>query len=77
MGQALTRGIVVIATLMSSGLLAPAAHSAGPPCRETCYQAKSMEYQRCRTIPPSDRARRLRCFQAADQALHRCLRSCR
>jgi len=73
----LTRDMVVIAALMCGGLLAPAAHSAGHACRDACFKAKSMEYQRCRTIPPSDRGRRLRCFQTADQALHRCLHACR
>ena len=54
-----------------------AASSAQSTCKEACYQSKSMAYQQCRSIPPSQRAERVRCFKEADLALQRCLRSCR
>lgn len=72
----LARAMMAVATL-SIVLWAPAALSSGSACRDACYHTKSLEYQRCRTIPPTDRATRVRCFQAADQALQRCLRSCK
>jgi hypothetical protein len=46
-------------------------------CQESCYQAKSTAYQHCRSIPPSNRAARLKCFKEADQALKRCLNKCK
>jgi hypothetical protein len=45
-------------------------------CVDACYRAKSGEYQRCRIVPPSERAKRAACFERADQALKRCLRAC-
>jgi hypothetical protein len=53
------------------------AEAAGSSCAEACYQQKTEAYQRCRKIPPASRAERARCFREADQALQRCLRSCR
>jgi hypothetical protein len=64
--------------------LCTVASASGPPtptpasaCQESCYQAKSTAYQHCRSIPPSNRAARLKCFKEADQALKRCLKKCR
>jgi len=59
-------------------LLAERASVALPSsCADACYRAKSVEYQRCRTVPTADRAGRVACFQRADAALHSCLRRCR
>lgn len=46
-------------------------------CRARCYEQKSTAYQRCRTLPPSDRKARSACFQKADAALAACLKSCK
>lgn len=46
-------------------------------CVEQCHKQKSAAYQRCRTIPPTDRAARVKCFREADAALRACLRRCR
>jgi len=47
------------------------------PCADACYRQKSTAYQRCRTIPPTDRASRTGCFKTADRSLEVCLRACR
>lgn len=46
-------------------------------CTAACSKAKSEAYQRCRTIPPSQRAKRVDCFNKADKQLKRCLRDCK
>ncbi len=46
-------------------------------CLDGCYRTKSAEYQRCRTVPPTARAKRAACFDRADQALKSCLRACK
>lgn len=67
----------------SVGVMLALSASGGPTprpassCQESCYQAKSTAYQHCRSIPPSNRAARLKCFKEADQALKRCLNKCR
>jgi len=50
---------------------------AASTCHEKCYDGKSRAYQRCRAIPPTDRAQRTECFRKADAALERCLAACR
>jgi len=69
-------GAVVLAVLFGSfaETSAPAAVS---PCADDCYRQKSTAYQRCRTIPPTDRASRTGCFKTADRSLEVCLRACR
>jgi hypothetical protein len=70
-------GCLVAASLvLTAGATAPSSTPANT-CQERCYQEKSQAYQRCRTLPPSDRAARLRCFREADAALQRCLRGCK
>jgi hypothetical protein len=49
---------------------------ATPRCQETCFQAKSTAYQKCRTISPRDHTARVSCFQQADKELDRCLKAC-
>ena len=69
---------LVVAALFGGPASAPTqAATPATGCQERCYQEKSQAYQRCRTIPPGDRAARLRCFQQADAALRGCLGGCR
>ena len=63
--------------VLSAGVTVPPASTPANTCQEKCYQEKSMAYQRCRALPPSDRAARLRCFREADAALKRCLGGCK
>lgn len=42
-----------------------------------CHKAKSRAYQHCRSIPPTDREARSRCFKKADRELESCLKSCK
>lgn len=44
---------------------------------QDCHQQKSQAYQKCRSIPPTDRKARNRCFANADRALKACLKSCK
>jgi hypothetical protein len=46
-------------------------------CVNKCHEAKSMAYERCRRIPPTDREARVGCFKEADAELRRCLARCR
>jgi hypothetical protein len=72
---------MMIGSLLIVGALfaapVPATSETSAACRDACYRSKSAEYQRCRNIPPADRAARVRCFQTADLSLRRCLRGCR
>ena len=73
MAAGLTTAVHLMFAFVVSLLAVPAA----VPCSEACYREKSLAYQQCRSIPPAKRAERTRCFKKADQALERCLRSCR
>jgi len=64
---------MMLVALMILGLSAVAI--AGP-CQDACYQEKSKAYQRCRSIPPADRAKRVACFKKADDVLKSCLAKC-
>ena len=55
----------------------PPAFTAGAGCQDACYATKSSDYQRCRALSHANRPVRVACFQRADEALRRCLRSCR
>ena len=44
---------------------------------QQCHKDKSMAYQHCRTISPSDREARSRCFAKADRRLKQCLKGCK
>lgn len=45
-------------------------------CTDACYKAKSVAYQQCRAISPGERKARSSCFNKADLAFKRCLKSC-
>lgn len=49
---------------------------ARPECKARCYQQKSVDYQKCRMVPPTRREERSACFVRADATLERCLRGC-
>lgn len=66
-------GVLVGAAAMSAPL--PTASSG--VCHKKCYEAKSTAYQRCRAIPPTNRAERTQCFRGADAALEGCLKRCK
>ena len=79
--------LVLSPRVLSASVLSPLGGSAVRPadaadavphddCRAACHRAKSLAYQRCRAIAPSDRERRGRCFRQADLALERCLARC-
>ena len=65
-------GVLVGAAAMSAPLQPPRA-----PATSKCYEAKSTAYQRCRAIPPTNRAERTQCFRRADAALEGCLKRCK
>jgi hypothetical protein len=60
-----------------AAVFVPLAAPAGSDCQDRCYEAKSVEYQRCRAVPPADRKARVACFTRADEGLKRCLRKCK
>jgi len=66
-----------IAALVALFILGISALSLANTCQETCHQQKSTAYQRCRTIPPAERAKRVACFKEADTALRQCLAKCK
>jgi hypothetical protein len=68
--------LLVLAVSMTGGVV-HGAPAAGSPCRDACYEAKSVAYQRCRSISPANRAARRACFRKADAELQRCLKACR
>lgn len=75
---------IILGLALAAGLLWGGATAAGGaeeatptgPCHTKCYRAKSQAYQRCRAIPPTDRAGRNACFRQADAALDSCLAGC-
>ena len=67
----------LIAILVARFILGISALSLAGTCQETGHQQKSTAYQRCRTIPPAERAKRVACFKQADTALQQCLAACK
>lgn len=66
-----------IAVLVALFILGISAISLANTCQQTCHTEKSRAYQRCRTIPPTERAKRVACFKQADTALQQCLTNCK
>ncbi len=63
--------VFLLVGFTASGPLYPAAS-----CQE-CHTQKSQAYQKCRSVPPTNREARNRCFANADRALKACLKSCK
>jgi hypothetical protein len=69
--------VLVALLILSFSGLALAQGAGADPCKSLCYKEKSAAYQRCRTIPPGERAKRVACFKKADDALKQCLAQCK
>jgi hypothetical protein len=65
-----------LAVFLLVGFTASGPQFPAAACQE-CHQQKSQAYQKCRSIPPTDRKARNRCFATADRALKACLKSCK
>ncbi len=67
----------LIAILVALLILGLSAVALAGPCQDACFQEKSKAYQRCRSIPPGDRAERTACFKKADADLKSCQTKCK
>ncbi len=67
--------VTILATFLLVGFMGPDLVPASS-CQD-CHKAKSRAYQHCRSIPPTDREARQRCFQKADRELQQCLKTCK
>lgn len=68
---------VALGVLVGAVAMATPLQTASGACQEKCYTSKSKAYQRCRAIPPTNRAERTQCFRRADAALEGCLKRCK
>ena len=69
--------VAAFGVLVGTAAMSAQFQAASGACHKKCYEAKSTAYQRCRAIPPTNRAERTQCFRGADAALEACLKRCK